>query len=203
MIKNLIFDFGDVFLNLDKQGAMKNALKQFKIEHLTDDMVTMNQLYEKGKVSTMQLIEFYLEYFPFLEKQDIVDIWNYILIDFPIYKMKFLKELRSKQNFKLILLSNTNELHMDWVKSNVSFYEAFKSQFHNFYLSHEIHLRKPDTEIFEFVLTENQMIPEETLFIDDTKENTDAAAKLNIKTWNIDETKEDVVDLFTIKKKLF
>ncbi len=203
MIKNLIFDFGDVFLDLDKQGAMENALKRFKINHLDDDMVTMNQLYEKGKISTKRFIEFYLDYFPFLQEKDIVDIWNYILIDFPIYRMKFLQELRKNDNFKLILLSNTNDLHIDWVKSNVFFYEEFKNHFHKFYLSHEINLRKPDHEIFEFVLTENQMIPEETLFIDDTKENTDAAAKLNIKTWNIDETKEDVVDLFTIKKELF
>ena len=64
-------------------------------------------------------------------------------------------------------------------------------------------MRKPDREIFEFVLNENRFKPSETLFIDDTKANTDTANKLGIHTWNIDETKEDIIDLFTIKKELF
>ena len=101
------------------------------------------------------------------------------------------------------MLSNTNELHIDWVKKNITFYEEFKSYFHQFYLSHEINLRKPDYEIFEFVLSENKLSAEETLFIDDTKENTDVATQLNIHTWNIDETQEDVVDLFKTKSHLF
>jgi putative hydrolase of the HAD superfamily len=62
-------------------------------------------------------------------------------------------------------------------------------------LSHEIHLRKPNDEIFEFVLEQNNLNPEHTLFIDDTKENTDAANKLGIKTWNLLVGKEDVIHL--------
>lgn len=203
MIKNLIFDFGDVFLDLDKPGAMQNALNRFKIERLSDDMFAMNHLYEQGKVSTNQFLEFYMDLFPHFNKQDIIDIWNYVLVRFPIHKLEFLKQLRQNNHYKLILLSNTNELHIDWVQENIPFYEEFKSYFHQFYLSHEINLRKPDYEIFEFVLSENKLSAEETLFIDDTKENTDAATQLNIHTWNIDETKEDVVDLFKIKSHLF
>jgi putative hydrolase of the HAD superfamily len=117
--------------------------------------------------------------------------------------MDFLKQLREENQYKLVLLSNTNELHMDWVKKYVPFFPEFKSCFHNFYLSHEINLRKPDKEIFELVLKENNFIPSETLFVDDTKENTDAAEKLGIHIWNIDETKESIVNLFNIKKELF
>ena len=203
MIKNLIFDFGDVFLDLDKPGAMQNALNKFKIERLSDDMFAMNHLYEQGRVSTNQFLEFYLDLFPNFTQQDIIDIWNYVLVRFPIHKLDFLKQLRQNNQYQLILLSNTNELHIDWVKENIPFYEEFKSNFHQFYLSHEINLRKPDYDIFEFVLSENKLLAEETLFIDDTKENTDAATHLNIHTWNIDETQEDVVDLFKIKSHLF
>ncbi len=203
MIKNLIFDFGDVFLDLDKSGAMQNALDLFQIEALSDEMIAINCLYEQGLISTSEFIGFYCDYFAHISKQDLIDIWNYVLIKFPEHKLEFLKQLYRDYNYNLILLSNTNELHIEWVVKNISFYEEFKGNFHKFYLSHEINLRKPDKEIFEFVLQENNLIAEESLFIDDTKENTDAANQLGIHTWNIDETKEDVVDLFSIKNDLF
>jgi putative hydrolase of the HAD superfamily len=66
-----------------------------------------------------------------------------------------------------------------------------------------MHLRKPNADIFEFVLKENNLIANECLFIDDTKDNTDTAEKLGFNIWNIDETKEDVINLFEIKKELF
>ena len=100
-------------------------------------------------------------------------------------------------------MSNTNALHISWVKAQVSFYEDFKSCFNEFYLSHEIGLRKPNANIYEFVLQENNIIASESLFIDDTKENTDAASKLGIHTWNINEKTEDITNLFETKKHLF
>ena len=69
-----------------------------------------------------------------------------------------------------------------------------------FYLSHEIHLRKPNEDIYKFVLNENKLLPQETFFIDDTKENTITANALGIHVWNINPTCEDVVDLFTQKE---
>jgi len=203
MIKNLIFDFGDVFLDLDKEGAMQNALNLFRIDALSDEMIAINCLYEQGLISTSEFVDFYFNYFPHISRQDVIGIWNYVLKEFPKHKLDFLQQLSKENNYKLILLSNTNELHIDWVIKNVPFYEEFKGYFDEFYLSHEINLRKPDKEIYEFVLQENNLKAEESLFIDDTKENTDSAKELGIHTWNIDETKEDIVNLFTIKKELF
>jgi putative hydrolase of the HAD superfamily len=203
MIKNLIFDFGDVFLDLDKPGAMKNALEIFKIDSLTEEMVAVNCLYEQGLIYTSEFIDFYCNYFSHISKEDLIDIWNYVLKQFPRYRMDFLKQLYKTGDYQLILLSNTNELHIDWVRQNIKFYKEFKSNFHRFYLSHEINLRKPDKEVFEFVLNKNNLLATETLFIDDTKENTDVASKLGMHTWKIDETTEDIVNLFTIKKDLF
>ena len=203
MIKNLIFDFGDVFLDLDKPGAMKNALDMFMIDALTDEMIAVNCSYEKGLITTSNFIDFYCNYFPHISRNDLIDIWNFVLKKFPKYKLDFLKQLSLNNNYRLIMLSNTNELHIEWVEKNVSFYDEFKSYFDKFYLSHEINLRKPEKEIFEFVLQTNNLKAEESLFIDDTKENTDVADQLGINTWNIDETKEDVINLFTIKKELF
>jgi len=202
-IKAIIFDFGDVFINLDKQGAMQNALNLFEVDELPEDLIAINALYEQGLISTEEFVSFYTENFPKLSKEDIIDAWNIILKDFPQQRLDFIKTLASDKKYKLILLSNTNDLHINWIKQNIDFFDDFVALFDAFYLSHEINLRKPNADIFEFVLKEHQLKAEECVFIDDTKANTDAASSLGIKVWNIDETKEDISDLFTINKHLF
>lgn len=203
MIKTLIFDFGDVFINLDKVGAMKNALECFKIETLSEELVAINTLYEQGLLTTEEFLEFYQSNFSYLTKKEIIDAWNYILKDFPVKRLDFLQQLAQENKYQLILLSNTNELHINWIKENINFYDTFKNCFDKFYLSYEIQLRKPNTNIYEFILKENSLNSQECLFIDDTKENTEAAHKLGIHTWNIDETTEDIINLFKIKAGLF
>ena len=202
-IKTLIFDFGDVFINLDKKGAMQNALNLFNLETFESDMVEINILYEIGKISTSEFIEFYKSKFQNLNEADIINAWNYIIKDFPKHRLDFIKNLSQKKEYQLVLLSNTNNLHIEFVKDNVPFFEDFKNCFDAFYLSQEIHLRKPNADIFEFVLKENNLISNACLFIDDTKDNTDTAKKLGFNIWNIDETKEDIVVIFKIKKELF
>lgn len=203
MIKTIIFDFGDVFINLDKEGAMTNALELFEMDELSEDLIAINALYEQGLLSTDEFIDFYRENFPKLSKQEIIEAWNFIICDFPPKRLAFIEQLAKDKKYNLILLSNTNELHVDCIKEHISFYDDFKAAFNKFYLSHEIMLRKPNADIFEFVLKENKLKPEDCLFIDDTLENTEAAAKLGINVWNNDPKTEDIVDLFTIKSDLF
>ncbi len=203
MIKTIIFDFGDVFINLDKEGALKLALEKFEITELDEELQSINALYEQGLISTDEFLEFYADNFPKLSKEELKSIWNFILKDFPEHRLQFIKQLAKDNNHQLILLSNTNELHIDYIKKNVSFYEEFKNCFDQFYLSHEINLRKPNADIFNFVLTENNLKAEECLFIDDTLENTQTAEQLGINVWNNNPATEDIVDIFTIKKELF
>ena len=75
-----------------------------------------------------------------------------------------------------------NEEDIEFVKKVNPFYEEFKSLFNAFYLSHEIGFRKPNTNIYEYVLQENNLKAHECLFIDDTKENTEAAIKSETKS---------------------
>ena len=198
MIKTIIFDFGDVFINLDKEGALKLALEKFEIDSLDEELQSVNALYEQGLISTDEFLEFYADNFPKLSKDELKSIWNFILSDFPEHRLQFIKQLAKDNNHQLILLSNTNELHIDYIKKNVSFYEDFKNCFDQFYLSHEINLRKPNADIFNFVLTENKLNAEECLFIDDTLENTQTAQQLGINVWNNNPAAEDIVDIFTI-----
>ncbi|WP_074409393.1 HAD family hydrolase [Aquimarina megaterium] len=202
MIKTIIFDFGDVFLNLDK-SATERELYNLNNEKLTTELRELNILYEAGKITTKELIENFQKYIPEASEKQLIYAWNALLQDFPKHRLEFIQKLASEQRYKLILLSNNNELHINWIKEHISFFPAFKSCFDAFYLSHEINLRKPEPYIFEFVLEQHQLNPSETLFIDDTKDNTDTAAALGMHTWNNNPVTEDVADLFTIKSDLF
>lgn len=203
MINTIIFDFGNVFVNLDIEAAHKYALETFQIESLSEEMLGFNNFYEQGLISTDEFLEFYSDNFPKLSKEELIDIWNFMLKDFPKSRLDFLKAIQHSSKYKLILLSNTNALHINYIKDHVSFYEEFKNCFDAFYLSHEINLVKPNQDIFEFIINENELKAEECLFIDDNQDNINTANTLKIKTWHINPETEDVINLYEIKKDLF
>jgi len=203
MVKVLIFDFGNVFLNLDLDKAIQDTFELLEIESLSDELLSFNYLYEQGLISTEEFLEFYQDNFPKLSKQDLIQLWNSMLKDLPQHRLEFIQKLAAEKKYKLILLSNTNVLHIKWVKENIPSYETFKNCFDAFYLSHEIGLRKPDKAVFELILNNNQLAAKDCLFIDDTKEHIIEASKLGIHTWNIDPKQDDITNLFTVKKHLF
>lgn len=210
MITTLIFDFGDVFINLDKKGTINRSKKLIGHDIISEKrdqhnkaIFQTNDNYGKGLISTNEFISFYANLATHVTKKEVINLWNSLIKDFPEHRLNFIKKLRQDGTYRLILLSNINELHINYIKEHVSFYEEFKDSFDAYYLSHEIHLRKPNTDIFEFVLNENNIKATESLFIDDTKQNTEAAKELGIHVWNIDETKEDVTSLFETQSHLF
>jgi glucose-1-phosphatase len=195
MIKTLLFDFGDVFLNLDKEATFRE-LKKLGMNAFTLEMEQLNNTYEKGEITSAEFVEHYQKWFPEESSSKLIDTWNAILLDFPKHRIEFLENLAASKKFQLLLLSNTNEIHIDWVKNNIDYFERFKNCFEKFYLSHEIGLRKPDAEVFEFVLNDNNLQPENLFFVDDTKMHTDAAKKLGIQVWNLNPNTDDITELF-------
>jgi HAD superfamily hydrolase (TIGR01509 family) len=197
MIKNIIFDFGDIFINLDKPATYRE-MDKLGVSEISDEISAIYNQYEKGLMTTDDFINFYHDKFG-IKKEDLINAWNAILLDFPKERLDFLKEISASKKYRLFLLSNTNDLHIKWVQNSVGevFFQEFKNSFEQFYLSHEINLRKPDSEIYEFVLNENNLIADETLFVDDLKENTDSARKLGINVWNLIPKQEDVIELLT------
>jgi len=197
MLKNIIFDFGDVFINLDKQAILRE-LGQQQIDHFfPPELIDLNDRFEVGAISPDRFVAEWCATYPKLEPSEIRRIWNTILLDFPDYRLKFLEQLAAEKRYRLFLLSNTNALHIPKVQEIMGHekFDRFKNCFERFYLSHEIALRKPNAEIYEFVLNENELSAQETLFIDDSKANTDAAAKLGIQVWNLQVGQEDVIEL--------
>ena len=197
MIKNIVFDFGDIFINLDKK-LFAEELQKIHISQESEEMLPILQQYEMGLVSTDKFLTFFEERLH-VSQDKLKRAWNSILLDFPKERLRFIQNLSESKKYRLFLLSNTNDLHISWIQKNwgMEQYNAFKICFEQFYLSHEVNLRKPNNNIYEFVLTTNDLAPKETLFIDDTKENTDAAKALGIHIWNLKPGKEDVLELLT------
>ena len=113
------------------------------------------------------------------------------------------EELKNK--YKLLLLSNTNDLHIQQVIKNMGHarYIRFKNCFDKFYLSQQIHLTKPANSIYDFVLNSNNLQADECLFVDDLKLNTEAALNTGMHVWNLIPTSQDVTQLFNLKKDIF
>ncbi|TXG39371.1 HAD family hydrolase [Seonamhaeicola maritimus] len=201
MIKTIIFDFGNVFINLNDAYTL-DYIKHFESSEHFDDIIKTNIAFEKGLISTEVFLDNYSSYFPEQSIDDIIFKWNSILAEFPKHRLAFLKELKASSKYKLILLSNTNDLHISWIQENILFYNEFKDCFDVFYLSHEINLRKPDADIFNFVLNKNNLVANECLFVDDNLDNIKTAKNLNFITWHINPNTDDVSNLFNINNSL-
>lgn len=199
MINAIIFDFGDVFINLDKQATL-DGLKNLGISHWNEDLNQLNLQYEVGAISGDDFLAGIQKHTNNASIEDIRAAWNSILADFPLYRLEFLQML--SQKYRLFLLSNTDAIHIETFEreNGVSFYSDFYQCFEKVYFSFEMGMRKPDAEIFNYVLKKHDLNPACTLFIDDKKENTDAAQALGIKVWNLQVGKEDVIDLFSKKE---
>lgn len=195
MIKNIIFDFGDIFINLDKEG-LHNALQSLGIKEWNTELSELNESFEKGLCSEEFFLSGIHKHTSYKDLNEIKRSWCAILSDFPVSRLEFLEQL--KPDYRLFLLSNTDSIHISHFKKTVGieFYNRFYNCFEKVHFSFEMGLRKPQPEIYTKVLDENNLLASETLFIDDKKENTDAAEKLGIRVWILQVAKEDVVDFF-------
>lgn len=198
MIEAIIFDFGDVFIDLNKP-ALEKALRDLGINDWNPELDALNQNFETGKITESEFIGGFQKYTRNASVEDIHKAWNTVLGDFPLYRLEFLQSL--KGSYRLFLLSNTDAVHINTFENTVgmSFSRDFYQCFEKIYFSFEIGMRKPDAGIYQKVMSQNGLIPKKTLFVDDKKENTDAAATLGIQVWNLQPGTEDVVDLFTKK----
>lgn len=195
MINAIIFDFGDVFINLDKQATV-DGLRNLGLTEWNDDLNELNIQCETGQITRNNFIEGIQKHIPNASTDEILKAWNAILLDFPLYRLEFLQMLSKK--YRLFLLSNTDAIHIETFEQNngASFYGDFYKCFEKVYFSFEIAMRKPNLGIYNYVLNEHDLQAKRTLFIDDKKENTDAALSLGFQVWNLQVGQEDVVDLF-------
>ncbi|MCO6148415.1 HAD-IA family hydrolase [Flavobacterium sp. NRK1] len=198
MVNAILFDFGDIFINKNKE-AQDKALADLGLAEWTEEHDKLERKFETGKISADGFLKALHKDIPNATLKEIKAAWNAGIDDFPLYRLEFLQKL--SEEYRLFLLSNTDPIHIEKFERDVeaSFYMDFYQCFEKVYFSHEIGYRKPDAEAFNFVLNKHDIQAKRTLVIDDKKYNTDAAAALGFQVWNLDPKTEDVVDLFEKK----
>lgn len=188
-IKNIIFDLGGVIVEIDYQitiGMFKklgisdfdSLYGQYKQSHLFDG-------FDKGLVSPDKFREGLSQFLhKSINKSDFDAAWNSMIKELPAQNIVLLNILKNKYN--TFLLSNTNEIHLEYffrMIYDVHKVNQFESLFNKAYYSCRIGMRKPDREIYEFVLKDSGLMAEESLFIDDTSINLTPAEEVGIKTF--------------------
>lgn len=180
----IIFDFGGVILDIDPERT-RNSFIKFATKEQIQEMMHCGLLLE-FETGRLQPNELRLKVNQLLGTQindeSFNRAWNAMLVD---YKPKRIERIQwLKKSHRLFLLSNTNSIHFDFfaAKLEKEYGVGFNDLFHKTYVSYEMGLIKPDKEIFRQVLAEQKLNPERTLFIEDTRENAEAAQLLGIQT---------------------
>jgi len=201
-IRNIIFDIGNVLIDLDIRATLQ-AFEELHIGGLHPDDIHPHQTgffldYELGKIDDQGFITAIGQKYDCsgITDQSIFNAWNAMLKDPEMERFEMIRKLG--QHYRLFVLSNTNNQHISHLKQRfrtVSGSSEFESFFEHCFYSHDMHLRKPDPEIYRRVIVETGVIPQETLFIDDNRCNILPADALLLETHHLT-GKEKVTDLF-------
>jgi len=188
-IKNIIFDLGGVIINLDNQ-LTENAFLALGARPLKEyfghgHAASFFKEYEVGGISDQQFVDNIKDLTGITAPdEEIIQAWNALLLDFPSERIRLLKDLR--KSYRIFLFSNTNALHLAHLQQiyrntfpNDEY--ALDDLFERAYYSHILKMRKPDEASFQYILKENQLKGDETLFVDDALINVEGAEKAGLK----------------------
>jgi putative hydrolase of the HAD superfamily len=185
-IKNIILDWGGVITDIDmkksEEAFQKIGLNDFRKHYFTADQIEFYVLFEEGRISSEEFRKKLRTYLPDPVSDEEIDAtWSAMLGDTPAERWNLLHEI--KKYYRTFLLSNTSILHVE----NYFKYlhhkfgvRGYRHLFEKVYFSYETGIRKPDIRAFKLVLDENGLIPQETLLIDDSKQNIESALNLGI-----------------------
>ena len=117
MIQNIIFDFGGVFINLDTD-AVTRGLSSYGLIAPGADLLSLSAQYEKGEMDSKTFLSGVKQAIPGSKEEEIRQIWNATIADFPLRRLDFLIKLKESGRYRMFLLSNTNALHIEQVREN-------------------------------------------------------------------------------------
>ncbi len=196
-IKNIIFDLGGVVLDIDENVVYKEldklGVNVSELAHSKEFIEIMSK-FDTGVYTAPTFRKKMKE---LIGQEKMTDekfdfIWNSMLLDIPRERIEALEQIR--KHYKIFLMSNSNEIHYDLYIRDLQLrfgYNEFDKLFNKSYFSFDIHLEKPDPRFFELILDHEILLPEETLFIDDTAANIKVAKSLGISTYHI--SREELV----------
>lgn len=199
-IKNIIFDYGNVLLNLDPEATVNGFRELLTVDYDFYSGSGLNETFtdfETGSISTDHFINRLMDHAPVGTTEiQLIEIWNKMLLDLPRPRIDMLIRLKSAYN--VYLLSNTNEIHIKFANKYLErTYPKInfeKDCFHKVYYSYKMGKRKPNLDIYEVVIKEESLKPDETMFIDDNLANIEAARQLGLLTHHHD-PKTDILQV--------
>ena len=208
-IKNIIFDLGGVLLDIDLNHCMRQMqalgidLEAFKKKSmqtpigtkaavLGEGMVASGtmHLYQTGDITTEAFLEGVRKYCKEgTTREQVLEAWNSCCIAIPSYRLDKLRALK-QQGYTICMLSNTNEAHwQDIVEKCFGGQKVVDKLFDHVFLSQEMHMAKPNDEIYLEVLRQINAKADECLFLDDSSTNLEAAAALGFHTLHVETSK--------------
>ncbi len=202
-IRNIIFDLGGVLYPVNYQltidAFIRLGVKDFERLYTQASQDSVFDGLEKGHLSPGEFRE-RLRIICGLNVSDkeLDRAWNAMLLEFPARRVGWLKEVG--RHYRIFLLSNTNAIHYPYFEDHMIKAHNIVSMdqiFEKVYLSHEIGMRKPDVEIFQHVIEQNGLKPEETLFIDDTRGHIQGAREAGLHSLWLDTHNQRTEDFFT------
>lgn len=189
MIRNIVFDFGGVLFDL----SWENAVERFKAIGLSDAEQRLDRYHQRGVFELLESGRISPDDFRHelermchrsLTYDDVLFAWlGYVGKPMDEEKLHVLDQLRA-EGYRTFLLSNTNPYVQAWAES-ADFclsHRPLSSYLEKCYTSYEVGIMKPDAGIFEFMLRDAALLPEETIFLDDSPANIATAAALGIHT---------------------
>lgn len=188
MIKNIIFDFGGILIDLDYGATDDRFSELFGIEigagrQYPEHYQQILDEYEMGYFSEgsfMHRLQRTVDHV--VTEREILDMWNAMLLSLPKERLEWVNTLRAKYN--VYLLSNTNHTHIQHVhrvmlpKIGIDDYE--QTYFDKVYYSHDVKLRKPNADIYQYVIDDLGIVPQESIFIDDNRDNVAGAQSVGL-----------------------
>lgn len=186
-IKNIVFDFGGVLVDL-KQEACLQAFADLGVPQVADYLTPYGHKgpfgkMEDGEIDVATFCDEFRETFnvPHLTNLQIEEAWGAFLVHIPFGKMKMVHELAKR--YRVFLLSNTNEVHIRKLQEFEDAGFPVNECFEKCYLSYQIGSSKPGRAIFQHVLDDAGILAEETLLVDDGPANCRTAAEMGFKTY--------------------
>jgi len=179
--KNVLFDLGNVLIDIE----VKRSLKAFAALIKNPTVVNADCLigghasklvdqYQLGAISTDEFLKAFLtQCKPGTTPQDLINAWYIMLMGISAEKKALLQDLVASGK-DIYVLSNSNELHVQWVQQHCPELEVVKKIFY----SNEMHLSKPDPRCYEMVIKETGIKPEETVYVDDLLPNIEVGWQL-------------------------
>lgn len=185
---NIIFDYGGIFINIEYDLTVQkltdlSELHDASIFYTKKKQIPLFSQLEQGQIAPEHfLVELCkLLQIDLSKKQEVISAWNAMLLDIPVERYEYLKELAKRK--RIFLLSNINKIHEDFLAEYIKgrtelngFYEVFEKV----YFSHDIGLRKPNAGAFEYVLNDAKLEREKTLFIDDSNQHVEGAKSIKL-----------------------